>query len=282
MAGVERSETQHDSQGTPAAPDADAEQEEPSSKVDHDKAQSEAPRDDEEGSDAFGHGDYAAAAAAILISQPSPLTLGLFGPWGVGKTWIVERAGDLVRSSAAFAYFDAWRYEGDALRRQFLRDLAIQLHPEEADFDPATELNDLDEAQSRNVERLGGLRGDAFRETAVRVVLAGIVAFLLLRAVGSSSLRDNHGTWRDAAISAAIALLLFALSPLARVFRVTEETFTKSRLEDPEHFSERFLTLLSRIKKDRLVVAIDNLDRCSPERVEEILSTIKTYLELEP
>jgi hypothetical protein len=229
-------------------------------------------------SDAFGHSDYAAAAAAILLEEQAPLTVGLFGPWGVGKTWIVERIEELLSGRVAFAYFDAWRYEGDALRRQFLRDLGSQLHPDEADFDPESELTDLDESKSRNVERLAGLSGDAFRETAVRVVLAGVIAFLILRVVGRSSLQ-HHGVWQDFVISGLITLLLFALTPLTRVFRVTEETYTRSRLEDPEQFSERFATLLSKLKKDRLVIAIDNLDRCSPERVEEILSTIKTYLE---
>jgi hypothetical protein len=229
--------------------------------------------------DAFGHSDYARAAADILVGEETPLTLGLFGPWGLGKTWIVEQIGRSIGDRAAFAYFDVWRYEGDALRRQFLRSLAAQLHPAEANFDPATELKDLDEGRTEKAERLTGFRSEAFLETALRCAIAGIVAFLLLRVVGSSSFHDKHGTVRDIVISVFLTLLLFALTPLTQVFRVTEVTVTKSRLEDPEHFTERFATLLTRLKKNRLVIAIDNLDRCSPQRVEELLATIKTYLE---
>jgi hypothetical protein len=229
--------------------------------------------------DAFGHLDYAKAAADILVDDEAPLTLGLFGPWGLGKTWIIEKVGREIGERAAFAYFDVWRYEGDALRRQFLRDLATQLHPRDADFDPEKELSDLVEGKTRKVERLGGLSSEAIRETIIRCALAGVVVFTLLRAAGSQSLKDNHGTLRDVVISGAITLILFALTPLTRIFRITEETLTKSRLEDPEHFTERFGALLSKLKKDRLVIAIDNLDRCSPSRVEELLATIKTYLE---
>jgi hypothetical protein len=229
--------------------------------------------------DAFGHTDYATAIASVLLEAKAPLTFGLFGPWGVGKTTIIEEVGRQLKGRAAFAYFDVWRYEGDALRRQFLRDVAGQLHPDEADFDPDEELTDLEEGSSRKVEKLGGLSGGSIREAVIRAVLAGLVVFVLLRALGTSSLRDEHGALRDVVISAALALLLFVLTPLTRIFRVTEEPLTKSRLEDPEHFTERFGALLRSLKRDRLVIAIDNLDRCEPESVEEFLSTVKTYLE---
>jgi hypothetical protein len=229
--------------------------------------------------DAFGHRDYAIAAAELLLDYEAPLTMGLFGPWGVGKTWVIEEIGRAIGKRAAFAYFDVWRYEGDALRRQFLRDLAIQLHPSEVDFDPKKELTDLEEGKATKKEGFGGLSKVSLGETLIRVALAGVMAFLLLSVAGSSWITDKHGTLRDVAVSGAISVMLFALTPLTRVLRITEETLTRSRLEDPEHFTERFEALLAKLKKKRLVVAIDNLDRCAPDRVEELLSTIKTYLE---
>jgi hypothetical protein len=229
--------------------------------------------------DAFGHIDYAAAVASVLMDARAPFTMGLFGPWGVGKTTVIEEIGRQLEGKAAFAYFDAWRYESDALRRQFLRDLAAQLHPHEANFDPETELLDLDRGSALKLEKLSGLNGRAVRETILKSAIAVVIAFVLLQTIGSRQLRDQHGTVRDVVVSGLIGLLLFALTPLTNILRVTEETVTTSRLEDPEHFTQRFGELLRRLKKDRLVVAIDNLDRCSPERVEELLATIKTYLE---
>lgn len=69
------------------------------------------------------------------------------------------------------------------------------------------------------------------------------------------------------------------VGPFTRIVRFPEKTLERSRLEDPEKFTERFGALLQKVKRPRLVIAIDNLDRCSPDRVEELLSTIKTYLE---
>jgi hypothetical protein len=230
-------------------------------------------------SDAFGHMDYATAVTSIVLDAEPPFTLGLFGPWGLGKTTIIEEVGSQLRGKAAFVYFDAWRYEGDALRRQFLRDLAKQLHKDEADFDPEKQLKDLEESRSWKDDRFSGFRGTSLLEAGIRAVIAGVFVLVLLRAVGATALRDQHGTLRDSVISAAVALILFAITPLTQMVRVTEETVTRSRLEDPEHFTAKFEDLLRALKKDRLVVAIDNLDRCTPKRVEEILSTIKTYLE---
>lgn len=77
--------------------------------------------------DAFGHRDYAAAIASAVSQAEPPFTLGLFGPWGVGKTTILEETGRPLPPSCAFVIFDAWRYERDALRRQFLSEVSRQL-----------------------------------------------------------------------------------------------------------------------------------------------------------
>jgi hypothetical protein len=48
-------------------------------------------RDDPEAlpSDAFGHRDYTDALISILEDESPPPTIGLFGPWGVGKSTIL-------------------------------------------------------------------------------------------------------------------------------------------------------------------------------------------------
>src|SRR4051794_18385304 len=81
--------------------------------------------------DYFGHRDHATAIVAAIADVPSPFTLGLFGPWGSGKSTILEEVGRRLRKDkalgAAFASFDVWRYEGDSLRREFIRDIGRQL-----------------------------------------------------------------------------------------------------------------------------------------------------------
>lgn len=98
--------------------------------------------------DAFGHLDYAKAIAGGLADAPVPFTFGLFGAWGVGKTSIINAIHDeLKQRKCAFVSFDVWRYEGDALRRSFLKDIARQLKDSGCfkwSYDPEKELRDLD------------------------------------------------------------------------------------------------------------------------------------------
>src|SRR5436190_3681831 len=85
------------------------------------------PPDLEGDKDAFGHKAYATALASALLEAESPFTFGLFAPFGLGKTTIIEEIERQVRPEAAMVVFDAWRYEGDTLRRHFLRDAGRQL-----------------------------------------------------------------------------------------------------------------------------------------------------------
>src|SRR5262249_2020080 len=50
-------------------------------------------------------------------------------------------------------------------------------------------------------------------------------------------------------------------------------------VDERGQFLAKFRGLLKALRQTRLVIAVDNLDRCSPELVDELLTTIKTYLE---
>ena len=84
---------------------------------------------DSDDKDYFGHRDYADALVAALADAPSRFTIGLFGPWGTGKSTVLDEVGRRLNlptsRGTAFAAFDAWRYDGDSLRREFIRESPI-------------------------------------------------------------------------------------------------------------------------------------------------------------
>jgi len=63
----------------------------------------------------------------------------------------------------------------------------------------------------------------------------------------------------------------------------TSTTKFFSKITEPEVFEEKFYEIIIKILKDRklerIVIAIDNIDRCHKEQVLEILLTIKNFLE---
>lgn len=87
--------------------------------------------------DAFNHEAYAKAIFKIVTDTKPPLSIGLFGPWGIGKSTVINILFKLIghnpSSSLKSIYFNAWKYSGDSFRRQFLIEVARQVyegHPE--------------------------------------------------------------------------------------------------------------------------------------------------------
>jgi hypothetical protein len=233
------------------------------------------------GEDAFGHRDYTDALVSIVGDNSPPPTVGLFGRWGVGKSTIIGGLQNELRSGPiAFVYFDAWRYDGDPLRRQFLIEAANQLKTEGAlssSYQPDTELNEL-HVDHQEIKESLGLSAARLGKAALTGLASTFFALLLFWiGVFDDVLSGNFGT------EVLASVVAFAFGTFAGLFSqaivVRPTTVSHKALQDPDRFAEKFADLLKALKPKRLVVAIDNLDRCSPENAVEILGTIKTYLE---
>lgn len=77
--------------------------------------------------DDFGsHSALATAVASIIKQESTGRSIGLAGPWGVGKSTVVnflEREIAELDGNVFLWKFDAWAHEGDPLRRTFLESL---------------------------------------------------------------------------------------------------------------------------------------------------------------
>ena len=229
--------------------------------------------------DAFGHRDYAAVVVQTLLAAEAPFTLGLYGPWGVGKSTIIHEVGrQLAAQNSAVVEFDAWRYDSDALRRHFFREAAGQLKEAkelERGYPYDEELRELDVDESSPGDWQWGIAWDE----AVRLLVGSVLFVAVVAAIvyfGELSAAEKLAI---TAVGALVALSIALFSPALRVIQLTRSTEVRRRTVDPELFTAKFERLLAAVKKPRIVFAIDNLDRCSPERVTELLETLNTYLE---
>jgi hypothetical protein len=235
--------------------------------------------------DSFGHRAYSDVLAdAVLAAQP-PFTIGVFGDWGVGKTTITKtHLAEVLRvklkgHALAYAYFDVWKYEEDSLRRQFLRDVAQQLKDEKVlpkSYDPEKELQDL-LVDTREVAEKGlSFSMPRLALAIVRGAIGFALAYLAFRVLGQL----NTGSSGQEIVASLIIGALFAFSgELSRVVVVGQRDTTRKSIDSPELFEEKFKQLMESVTAGRVVIVIDNLDRCSPDRVIEVLATIKTFLE---
>ena len=103
--------------------------------------------------DDLNHKSLATRIIAAARNCPTPYTIGLSGEWGSGKTTVAQYIQKELSQSKdlPFVYFDAWKYERDTLRRQFLIESHKQLN--DGGFLKANDLTNAELYETRSFER---------------------------------------------------------------------------------------------------------------------------------
>jgi hypothetical protein len=251
--------------------------------------------------DRFRHSDVALQLAELAATVKTPANVGLYGAWGSGKTGIANLLRSQLRDPSfrakygdiQFARFDAFKYAEVPLRRHFLSQMAVQLLPEKQansfrrDLYHAQTRADID---LRSVDAMRALKA-AFSFLSLGVVLVAILSALLAGAERIVSERDpdfwmQTRTYFDAVMSFVFApVVLLGGALVGGLFAIAGKTLPVTRHQDvpstDEQFEQKFRELLEGIGAERLVVFVDELDRCQPHRVVDVLDTVRTFLDVE-
>lgn len=237
--------------------------------------------------DAFNHDAFASVLLDVIKDNEPPLTLGLFGDWGVGKSSIINRLSEKCESeNISPVYFNAWQYSGDSFRRQFLLTVA-----------GSKKVIKDDKEREKTVERLKKLNHSGIenkKEPKVTfsnpgilqlTIIFGFYAVMILVAVilNKTNLLPkevlSYGTGIAGFLAALVAIVF---QRIHQVFEVSVDTVTDPQLLFPEQFSTEFHALVCQAKKsypkNKVVIIVDDLDRCESETIKNILTTLKTFL----
>ena len=234
---------------------------------------------------------FATVLARLLRSQrehsgfgSGPLLVHLYGPWGSGKTSLagflrrafeqpaaVSAEGDVAPDPWLFVTFNAWRHQRVAPPWWWLMD---------AIYHDAV----------RRGRRDGGL--PLRRRIAVwwwrwgLMVLATLgIATLVVLAVVFGVLSIERLTQADDAVKAVLAFLITAGSAIT-LFRSTRSSLLvgspraasailRSGGDPFRRVHDRYRALTKRVHR-RLIVFVDDLDRCQPDYVVELLEGVQT------
>lgn len=230
--------------------------------------------------DRFSHRAYVNLLTQAITELKPPFTLGVFGSWGVGKTTIVNGLRDRLGqsdSNTRAVTIDVWKYQGDSLRRQFLYDLQQQLHDQKAlpkgrDYVQEVYEEHTEELPGKQIFDLTRLKDLAVPLLLTYGAAAGLM-WVLLRLGAANPVQ--------ALVTAFVApATLYLVSEFSRhVSVISKDTITRPVYFSEDQFERKFEEIVEDAKCTKLVIIIDNLDRCSHELVVGILGTIKTFLE---
>lgn len=252
--------------------------------------------------DEFSHDSIAETMKDIIYKWdckkiPS-LVLGLFGDWGSGKStiggFLQKKLKEDQETNIAIAEFDIWKYGADSFRRQFL----LHLNSENGLDTKIKKLKMF--YQEKAVKRQGdkfkpnkeilykwGL--ELFVVSIILILFTVAFAFwgeskLFLKLLSSTSTFFGFGMFSWYFLGKLLTLLSKkAGKDLNSFFLFDQVTTIQHRIEFPEQFEKLFKAMrdkvINRYKKDKVIIIIDNLDRVSDDRVVELLSAIKTFLD---
>jgi len=225
---------------------------------------------------------FSPALLEIIQKASTPLTLGIYGSWGTGKTSLLHQLKSKIESGPyqRVVWFTAWKYEQqDALWRAFLLRIIDGLYPHKKENERYSLDELMDENQRAGAEYLDRLERSIYEDVSwtesgewrfntVELVKQGIrlPIWLAFQLVG-------HG----------VAAKDLGITPeLAKILEREAREHHLNQLKSLEQFATEFEKAIKLFLGDsgRLIVFVDDLDRCLPEKAVQILEAIKLFMDV--
>jgi hypothetical protein len=200
--------------------------------------------DNETATDLLGF-DYLSAALVEVVTEPRllPVTLGVFGDWGSGKSSLLRMARHELqgREGVATIEFSAWQFESyEDVKAALMQVILQRLHEEQGLSPHATSL---------------------FKKLVKRVDWFYALSLAATRVA---------------------TLTPPSLDELRKVVRPSDGENDEEETQAIADFRRDFGELLREIKTIKtLVIFIDDLDRCLPQNIIETFEAIRLFLAVE-
>jgi len=223
--------------------------------------------------DALDFTPYVETLGDIIQTGNTPLTIGVFGTWGSGKTSLMKMVKKQLPDDFTVAWFDAWKYDKEeTLWRAFLLNVLFAVEEKSGETE---ELKTLKTMLYRGLEfeKTGGVTIDLAKlgakvaEGAIQIGLSFIPPLATLADMAKDLQKSGKGSIEGGFESA--------------IQRERTKIYVE-QVRSLEQFQEKFATLIkSYIFPHRLVVFVDDLDRCLPEKAIQVLEAIKLFLDVQ-
>lgn len=201
-----------------------------------------------------------------------PVTVGVFGDWGSGKSSILKIIDEELRKlddGTFVLYFNGWVFEGYDDAKAALLESILKAFEENKTF--GNEIKDHAKKLLKSVNWMRVL-GLGFK----KIVVPAATAYF----TGGASLIPFLAQEFSKSSPAELAQQLTGEG----AEEYLQGLVKKQDEEEPmlvRQFKDDFKKLIEKSKIKKLVVIIDDLDRCTPDRIIENLEAIKLFLNVE-
>lgn len=204
-----------------------------------------------------------------------PLTIGIYGDWGVGKSSVLSLLQSEIKKqnkahliNAHTIMFNGWLFQGYEDAKTALMETVV---------------SELAKLQPRNVKiqnlakslikRVNWLK---VAKVSANAVLTGVTGIPMGSVLGGISSFIKKGK-QIISPGEADSNIPFESGEDGFLKDVEEETVT----DQIQAFRKEFIELIKKSKVDQVIVLVDDLDRCLPKSVIEILEAIRLFLFVE-
>jgi hypothetical protein len=199
--------------------------------------------------DALDFNNYSQRLANIITNSIPRFSIGIFGGWGTGKTSLMKMTKQILddNNKIVTVWFDAWRYEREEYLAviPFLRTLELRLDATKKDKSGDWEV--VKNGVKRTINAF-------IQSTTFSLGTRGIVSLEIDGKKVADALKGDGSVGNDKGTI---------------YYHATD--YLEKALND----------LRKEVKDYRIVVFIDDLDRCSPEKALEVLESIKSFFDIE-
>jgi KAP family P-loop domain. len=196
-------------------------------------------------------------------------TIGLFGEWGLGKSSIIETTKkDFENTDTLFITYDSWKYSNDNFRRTFLTHIFQKLNPKK-------DIEEIQELMYTGISE-NSLKSSAyFLITGIFIIGVFLLSFILylsglpiISGIILSIILVSGTIWKK-------------IGDIKSNFNL-EKTIHTPLYFSPEQFEMKFndevKKYLDQNENKRIVIVIDNIDRCTQKHAYQLLTDIKGFL----
>ena len=238
--------------------------------------------DKETTQDLLGYTVHASLLKKVVTNEKNlPITVGLYGDWGSGKSSILKILEEQLKrdEDTVVVYFDGWSFESfDDAKMALIQGIVDALEKDERFL--AKVKDNAEGAYDALKNAFVKLRKSINWMRVLKFSVKTVVPIATATATGGTSLiipllldafKDYKGDLKDLLTGEKAEQFL-------RDAVNTEDE--EKKYEAVREFRKDFEDLIIKSKQGKIVVLIDDLDRCLPRHIIENLEAIKLFLDV--